>query len=339
VLPRWVLAVAATVLVVAVVDVGVFVVARGGSAAEAGHARSANVVAVIDPSSQRVVDDLPVGRSPTTVASGFGGAWVLDKGDGTLTHIDERTRRVVATLRLDLGASDMSVGVGGVWLVGRVLGDVTHPLDYAELERIDPATDRVDRRVATSTGAFVIAAAADAVWSTGLLPNHTRGAGRSDARTGALRPLDSEIYGDLLVADAQAAYWVGSGASRVERVSTRTGLLTRSLPLTADATLAAGHVPPSLTGLALGGGALWLSAFDGSLVRVDPNLQGIVASIPVCKNAVDVAYGEGAAWVACGEGTVVRVDPKTNRAAQPIHVGGLPRAIAAGGGAVWVTLN
>jgi hypothetical protein len=148
-----------------------------------------------------------------------------------------------------------------------------------------------------------------------------------------------EIYGDLIAADENAAYWVGSIASRIARVSTRTGLLTNSLPLATDESLAAGHVPPNPTDVALGGGALWISAVDGSVIRVDPNLRGIVASIPVCGNALAIAYGEGAVWVACGDATVVRVDPKTDRAGAPIHVGALPRGIAAGDGAVWVTLN
>jgi hypothetical protein len=75
------------------------------------------------------------------------------------------------------------------------------------------------------------------------------------------------------------------------------------------------------------------------VIRVDPDLRRIVASIHVCGNALAVAYGEGAVWVACGDATVVRVDPSTNRPGAPIDVGALPRGIAAGDGAVWVTLN
>jgi hypothetical protein len=329
-----------TAVVVAAVDVVVFVVVHDGTpSAEAARPGTANAVAVIDPASQRVVAHVAVGRSPTVVVSGFGGAWVLNKADATVTRIDEQTRHVAATLPLDLTASDMSVGVGGIWLAGRIRGDHTHPLEYAKLERINPATGRVDRRVDTPTGAFAIAAGGNAVWSTGLLPGHIRGAARSDPRTGALRRVEIEIFGDLIAADDAAAYWVGSAASRVARVSTRTGLLTNSLPLATNAALAAGHVPPNPTAVALGGGAVWISTVNGSVLRVDGHLKGIVASLRVCKNTLAIAYGEGAVWVACGNGTVVRVDPTTDRAGLPIHVGGLPRGIAAGGGGVWVTVN
>jgi DNA-binding beta-propeller fold protein YncE len=154
-----------------------------------------------------------------------------------------------------------------------------------------------------------------------------------------MRKVDIQSYGDLIAADAHAAYWVGSVGKRIARVSTRTGLLTNTLPLASDASLAAGYVGPNPTAVTLGGHALWISAIDGSVIRVDPSLSRIVASIHVCGNALAVAYGEGAVWVACGNATVVRVDPKTNRPGAPIDVGALPRGIAAGEGAVWVTLN
>jgi hypothetical protein len=328
----------AAALVVAAIDVGVLVLTRNGTPA-ADAQTEADVVAVIDPASSRVVDRVHVGRTPTTIAAGYGGAWVLNKGEGTLMHLDARSHHVVDTVHLDVTATDLALGAGGVWFAGRPRGDVAHPLEYAKLERINPATGRVDREFDTSTGAFVLAAGGNALWSTGLMPGHVRGAARSDAVTGAMSKVNIEIYGDLIAANDRAAYWVGSIASRVARVSTKTGKLTNSLPLATDASLAAGRVPPNPTDVALGGGSLWISAVDGSLLRVDPNLKGIQASIPVCRNALAVAYGEGAVWVACGNSTVVRVDPKTDQPGLPIHVGALPRGIAAGDGAVWVTLN
>jgi acyl-CoA reductase-like NAD-dependent aldehyde dehydrogenase len=132
---------------------------------------------------------------------------------------------------------------------------------------------------------------------------------------------------------------VATVGDRVARVSTKTGLLTNSLTLATDASLAAGNVPPNPTDIAVGGGAVWISETDGTVLRLDPRLGGIVASIPACRNALAVAYGEAAVWVACGNSTVVRVDPATDAPAAPIAVAGLPRGIAAGEGAVWVTLN
>jgi DNA-binding beta-propeller fold protein YncE len=338
VVPRWVLGVVAAALAVAAADVAIFVAARDGTPAADARAGGADLVAVIDPATSRIVDRVRVGRTPTTVVAGYGGAWVLNKDAGTLTHIDARSHRVAETLRLDVAATGLAIGAGGVWLAGRPRGDVQDPLEFTKLERIDPATQRVDREFDSRTSASVFAASGDALWSTGLMAGHVRGAARSDATTGAMRKLNIEISADLIAADETAAYWVSTG-SHVARVSTRTGLLTNALPLATDASLAAGHVPPNPTAVAVGGGALWIGAVDGSLIRVDPDLRRIVASIHVCRNALAVAYGAGAVWVACGDATVVRVDPKSDRAGEPIHVGALPRGIAADDGAVFVTLN
>jgi len=226
-----------------------------------------------------------------------------------------------------------------VWLAGPPRGLPRPALEVAELERVDPRSGAIDRKFETNTGASAIAAGGGSLWSTGYLGRGVRGAARSDALTGAMSRVDIEIYGDLVAADDQAVYWIASIGSRVARVSTRTGRLTDSMTLATDASLAAGNVPPNPTDAAVGGGALWISTTDGTVYRIDPRLRGIVASIPVCHNALAVAYGLGSVWVGCGEGTVVRVDPGRDAPAETVRVDGLPRAIAAGDGAVWVTTS
>jgi hypothetical protein len=294
---------------------------------------------VIDPARQQVVANIDVGHQPTVVAAGFGGVWVLNRGEGTVTHIDARSRHVVGKIEPDATANDLTLGAGGIWFVGRPHGPRPGPLERAALERINPSTGVVDRTFDSRTGATVVAAGGGAIWSTGYLGGYVRGSARSDASTGAMRKIDIGIYGDLVTADKTAVYYVASIGNRVARVSTRTGLLTQSMTLATDASLAAGNVPASPTDVAVGGGSVWISESDGKILRVDPKLGGIAAAIPACRNALSIAYGEGAVWVACGDETVVRVDPATDQPSVPIRVGGLPRGIAAGEHAVWVTLN
>jgi YVTN family beta-propeller protein len=338
--PKWVLAVAAIVVVVAAADAAVFELARGGapSASAEPTGGAANTVAVIDPARLRVVASVPVGRQPTSVATGFGGVWVLNKGDGTLTRIEPRSRSVIATIEPDVAANALAVGAGGVWLVGHPNGN-KGTLEDAQFERIDPATGAVDRSFLTKTGAQVVAAGGRALWTTGYIAPGVRGAARSDAATGAFHKVDIEIYGDLVAASDRAVYYVGSIGERAARVSTHTSLLTDSMTLATDASLAAGVIPPNPTGVAIGAGSIWISETNGSVLRIDPYLKGIVASVPACDNALAVAYGAGAVWVACGNRSVVRIDAGTDIAGAPIPVPRLPRGIAAGEGAVWVTLN
>src|SRR5260221_3922324 len=56
-------------------------------------------------------------------------SWVLNKDDGTLTHLDSRSHHVVDTRPLDVTATDLAVGAGGVWFAGRPKGDVQDPLE------------------------------------------------------------------------------------------------------------------------------------------------------------------------------------------------------------------
>jgi YVTN family beta-propeller protein len=332
-----VLAVVGVVVLVAAVDVGLVLVARSGSGDAAAGLNG--TVAVIDPADARVVAHVDVGAQPTLVTTGFGGVWVLNKGEGTVTHIDARSHHVVSTLEPDAAANGLTIGAGGVWFAGRTRELPSAPIEEAKLERIDPATGAVDRMFDTSTGASVVVATDGALWSTGYLGGGVRGAARSDARTGELRRLELTIYGDLIAAADSAVYYVGSLGNRVARVSTRTATETNEMTLVTDASLAAGHVPGSPTGVVFGGGSLWISESDGSILRVDAKLGGIVATIPACRNALALAYGSGAVWAACGNGTVARIDPSTNHVSAVVPVGRLPRGIAAGEGAVWVTLN
>lgn len=333
--PRWVVAVVGVAALVIAADIAIFVGARGSSA----KAVSPNgAVAVIDPTSARVVSRVEVGRNPTTINAGYGGVWVLNRGEGTVAHIDAHTRKLVSTLQPNANANALSLGAGGVWFAGSPRGH-SAPLEDAKLERINPGTGDVDRQFDTKTGASIVAAAGQDLWSTGYLGGNIRGSARSDATTGRMRPVDIPLYGDLVTADSEAAYYVATLGKRVARVSARTGRLTRWLTLATNASLAAGVVPPDPTGVAIGGDSIWISESDGTVLRIDRGLKGITASIPACQNALAVAYGEGGVWAACGDGTVVRVDPATDQPSGVVVVGRLPQGIAAGEGAVWVTLG
>jgi hypothetical protein len=334
---RWVLVVIGVAILVVAADVSAFVLARGGT--KAGTKGKFGAVAVIDPVAGRLVDRVAVGNQPTMIRAGYGAAWVLNKGDGTVTRIDAHSHRVIDTLTSDAVANALTLGAGGVWLAGHPRHDLTGRLELAALERINPASGAIDRNFETNTGTTVFAAGGGSLWSTGFLGGHIRGAARSNAQSGAMDKIDIGIYGDLVAADDTAAYYVATVGDRVARVSTRTGLLTNSMTLATDASLAAGNLPPNPTDVAVGGGAVWISETDGTVLRITPRLSGIAASIPACRNALAITYGEGAVWVACGNDTVVRVDPATDAPAAPIPVGRLPRGIAAGEGAIWVTLN
>ena len=85
------------------------------------------------------------------LVAGDGGVWAIDPDNG-VSRLDERTGRVLATIGVD--ARTLTVAPDGVWTV---MGD--------RLARIDPATNRVNKRISlpmTETGE--IAAGAGSLW-------------------------------------------------------------------------------------------------------------------------------------------------------------------------------
>jgi len=341
-IPRWIFVVGAIAVAAVVADTSLFLVRHRGSH-RAGAAATPPVkpdtVAVIDPRRGKVVADVRVGHEPTAIGVGFGSVWVLNKEDGTLTHIDPRTRRVVGTLEPDATANALAVGDGGIWFVGHPRAPGVER-SVSSFEQVEPVAGKVVRSFRTPSGAAILAVGGGALWSTGILGSHERASTRSDARTGKMSRIDLGLMGgDLVAADDAAAYYVDSLGSRAARVNTRTGRRTSFLRLVSTASLIAGKIAPDPTGIAIGGGSVWISETDGHVLRVDLRLHGITGKIHACADALAVAYGEGAVWVACSDATVVRVDPATQQPSPPVAVGGLPRGIAAGEGGVWVTLN
>ncbi len=92
-------------------------------------------VAVIDPDTNAILGEIPVGGRPTGPAVGEGSVWVGNRDDNTLLRINPRSRKIVRTIGLGLTPTDIAVGAGSVW----VLSDRT-------LLQVDPATNHVVAR-------------------------------------------------------------------------------------------------------------------------------------------------------------------------------------------------
>ena len=94
-------------------------------------------------------------------------------------------------------------------------------------------------------------------------------------------------------------------------------------------------------GLAASDTAIWVhNGLAGTLVRIDPRTNTIVATIPVGHGEGGVALGEGAVWVANPqEGTVSRIDPQTDRVVATITLAPqhAVQALTVSPGAVWVS--
>ncbi len=319
-------ALAATVAVVVVLSVALAaaLLLRTGSGGGLSTVQ-VNHVGVIDPETNQIVDEVPVGVGPGPVAAGAGAVWVGNVQDRTLTKIDPAQRSATGTIPLENRTpTGIAVGLGAVW--------VAHGLS-GQLSRIDPQFGQVTRSIAVGGTAFgfpsgVVALGARSVWAAYGDSTLARldPAGRLLGRTLA----GSQPAG---VAVAGPSVWVANSgdatAQRFNQETFRQGALE---------TYNVGRRP---TGIVYADGAIWVAnAGDDVVMRIDPSSGAITASISVGAGPTVLAYGSGSVWVAnTTGGTVSRIDPKTNDVVETIEIGNAPYGIAAADGLLWVTVQ
>jgi DNA-binding beta-propeller fold protein YncE len=133
--------------------------------------------------------------------------------------------------------------------------------------------------------------------------------------------------------------------------SSQTGHVTPTPTFTPTPLPSAGTISATISGLganhfwddviAASDSAVWVhNGAAGTLVRIDPSTNRVVATIHVGHGEGGVALGQGAVWVANPtDGTIMRIDPQTNAVAATITVVQHDDvvAIATSPGAVWVT--
>ncbi len=134
------------------------------------------------------------------------------------------------------------------------------------------------------------------------------------------------------LAAAFGSLWVPNcGDSTVTRLDLKDGAAQATFPLT---------IADSEGGVAAGAGSFWmLTDKKGTLARVDPATNKVVAEIYVAPGSYAVAFGGNAVWITCTQkNSLTRVNAQTNVVEETIPVGPKPRFLTVGEGAVW-TLN
>ena len=100
-----------------------------------------------------------VGRGPLGIATGYGSVWVVCYWDRLLVRIDPTTLKVVARMRIGAGPLGVAAGAGGVWVTNR---------DSRTVLRIDPGRNRVVAtiRFPAPTSPTGVAVGGGAAWVT-----------------------------------------------------------------------------------------------------------------------------------------------------------------------------
>jgi branched-chain amino acid transport system substrate-binding protein len=317
---------------VVAVAIGAAVVAANGEAtpdAAGAHA--------LDPATGSVVDSVDLGTAPSSVAVGEGGAWVLDADDRTISQIDAETRELKRTFSTSSTPTDVAAGAGALWVGNGGIGPEADNLFPKSVSRFDPTTlqpiDEIDLpRLPSGVGYGVfpgattqrLAVSADSVWVvSGDLTVY-----RIDPRSNRIvAHVDDVKAQNVAVGDGDV--WVTEDGKLVE-IDTGTNEVARRVSVGDDL----------LSGIAVGGGAVWATApLSGIVYRVDTRGANPVAKeIPLDTWVNGVAFGQGAAW-ATNEimDTVYRLDPRTG-SPRRVEVDS-PRGVAAGAEGVWITTS
>ena len=321
-LPLWrrplVLAVAAVTLVAVVVIAVVATRHSSGGLAGIGP----NEVGVIDPRTNHVVGQIPVGIRPGPVAVGAGSVWVGNLQDRDLTRIDPAQRTVTGRISLERRTpTGLAVGAGAVWVAHGPRG---------QLSKVDPQFGEVTKTITALPSLGIptqlgsVAVGLGPVWAV-----------YGESTLVRVDPGSGKIRGRGLAGALPTGIAIGSGSLWVANSGDAT--VFRFNPLTfVEGPIKTVSVGSRPTAIAFGERAVWVSdGGDDAVTRIDPATNS-TATISVCDEPVAVATSPGAVWVACASGAIARIDPQTNEVVTTIHVGNAPAGIAFGAGFLWV---
>src|SRR5262249_22408208 len=279
-------------------------------------------VGVIDPGTNEIVAEIPVGIRPGPIAAGGGSVWVGNLQDRNLTKIDAAKRVQSATISLgNRTPTGIAVGPDTIWVAHGLRG---------ELSQVDPQFGQVTRTIGLADTAFgfpsgSVALGAGSAW-----------AAFGDSTLARVSPA-GDVVGKTLAGSQPAgivfavgSVWVAnSGDATVQRFNPETfreGPI-RSFP--------AGTQPQ---GIAYADGAIWVAnTGDDFVTRIDP-ASGANKQITVGAGPTAVASGSAAVWVANKTaGTVSRIDPTTDKVVATIKIRNAPAGLVVADGYVWVT--
>jgi len=252
-----------------------------------------NIVARLDPKSNKVIAVVAVGNKPCSgLAIGFGSLWVPLCGDQALARVDLKEGKVTATIAIGIGDSEggLAAGAGSIWLVTDKKGT---------LARIDPATNKVVAEIQVPAGSFTVAFGEGAVWVTGTESNVlTR-----------INPDTNLVVETIPVGKAPRFLTIGGGfiwtlnqtGGDVSKVDPKTNKVVANIEV---------GVPGPGGEIAFGEGSVWVTSFEFPISRIDPALEKVVQQF-AGPGGDSIRVGHGSVWLSnIRAGNVWRLDPR-----------------------------
>ncbi len=294
------------------------------SGSSVGLVAAPNTTAVINPATNHVTAQIPVGDTPDGIAVGDGSIWVANTVDHTLSEVDARSRTVERTLAPADTVDGVAAGDGQLWAF--------ESADWAHAVRIDPSygTALVRVKLSPYAGTYPASSTAAVVGDGSAWFADNAAAVVQVARNGAIRSTTNVGNETTGIAVGDGSAWATDLSSdTVSRIEPGGGVV---------ATIPVGR---GASGITVGGGSVWVAdTYDNTVTRINPGTNSVSTTIRVGDGPQGVAWGDGSLWVANGgDGTVSRIDPRTDRVVATITVGQSPQQLIVTDHRVWVTVQ
>src|SRR6266498_3063560 len=265
----------------------------------------------IDPKTNQIVGEPIPAPQPEDIAFGDGALWVTTVGSGDLgapsntdavSRLDLETGEVLSTVKVDRGPVSLAFTPEAVWVVN-------FGMDGDTVIRIDSKTGQISGDpIQTGRAPLSLALGEGSLW----VANHdAHTVTRIDLATNQVVANISVPSEPHRVAFGEGAVWVANWhINSVSRIDPQTNqIVGEPIPIGFHA-----------GNMAAGLGSVWVTSdyrgpADGApedvvLVRIDPQTNQAVETIPLGGHPIDVEIAGGAVWVSIqGPNKVLRINP------------------------------
>jgi DNA-binding SARP family transcriptional activator len=277
---------------------------------------------------------VPLPGRPIGLAAARGRVFIATVDSAALTVVDARTRALVRTVPMSMTPGAIATEGNRVWLLDRRRGLVlafqggyANPSMRVSYHRPPAESTDTGRGSRTSTA---LATGAGAIWLT----DGSSRLGRIDPRTGTMSTIRADRPLDGVTTGAGAVWAFSARRASVLRVDPQTGAMA-TIPIAAKS----GSDAPLPVAIATTPGTVWvLNANTATLSRIDANLRGVTATVPIGIDRLPRAMTTAGRTVLIAnfDGSVSRLQPG-DRAPSSLWIGESLGSVAADGERVWVT--
>jgi virginiamycin B lyase len=243
-------------------------------------------VSRVDPSNNRVVADIPIGRNGCLgILATADRIWVPTCGDSVVNEIDPRSNSIVRRVHVPIKRGregSFAIADGSFWIPDNVSDSSS-----SAVARVDMRTGEVVARVTTGARSDVAVSGFESVW---VASSGTNTVVRVD-------PSTNEILARIPVGGSPKFMTAGEGALWVQNRTD--GSVSRIDPTTnREVARIAAHAPTPAGDISAGGGAVWLSVDGMPVTRIDPTTNTVTHQYVGGSGADAIRWGLGALWVA-----------------------------------------